>query len=123
MGAFAGVALLLAAIGIYGVTGYSVAQRTREIGIRMALGADARATVVMVLRSGLSLAGAGVATGVGAAALLAPTLEALLFGVKPLDPLTFVTVPVVLLAVAPAATYVPARRATKVDPMLALRSE
>ncbi|MGE5243124.1 MAG: ADOP family duplicated permease [Betaproteobacteria bacterium] len=123
MGAFACVALLLAAVGIYGVTAYSVAQRTREIGIRMALGADPRATQAMVLRAGLGLVGIGLAIGAAAAAALAPALRALLFGVEPLDPITFAAVSLLLMAVTAAATYIPARRATKVDPMLALRNE
>jgi predicted permease len=123
IGAFAAIALLLAAIGIYGVTAYTVAQRTREIGIRMALGADAGATSRMVLRSGLGLAGLGVAIGIAGAAALAPMLEALLFGVKPIDVPTFASVALLLLVVAALATYLPARRAARVDPMLALRAE
>ena len=123
MASLAGMALLLAAIGIYGVVAYSVAQRTQEIGIRLALGADGRAVVGMILRRGMALAGAGVAIGTAAAAALAPMLGALLFGVKPLDAPTFVSVALLLLAVAALATYLPARRATKVDPMLALRQE
>jgi putative ABC transport system permease protein len=123
MAAFAFLALLLASIGIYGVTSYAVAQRTREIGIRIALGADAHATARMVLRSGLRLAALGVAIGTAAAAVLAPALGALLFGVKPLDGPTYAAVALMLMIVAAGATWIPARRATKVDPMLALRAE
>ncbi len=120
---FAGMALLLAAIGIYGVVAYSVAQRTQEIGIRTALGADAGLVVRLIVREGLRLAGLGIAIGLGGAALLAPSLGALLYGVKPLDAPTFVAVALLLLAVAVAATYIPARRAARVDPTIALRSE
>ncbi len=123
MAGFAGMALLLAAIGIYGVVAYSVAQRTQEIGIRTALGADAGRVVRLVLREGLALAALGVAIGTVAAAALAPMLKTLLYGVKPLDAPTFAAVAVLLLSVAVAATYVPARRAARVDPTLALRSE
>jgi putative ABC transport system permease protein len=123
MAGLAAMALLLAAIGIYGVVAYSVAQRTQEIGIRLALGADGGAVVGMIVRRGMALAGLGVVIGTCAAAALAPLLGALLFGVKPLDPPTFASVALLLLGVAALATYVPARRATKVDPMLALRSE
>lgn len=123
MTAFAGIALLLAMIGIYGVVAYAVAQRTHEIGVRMALGADAAAVVQMMVRSGAALALLGVAIGAAAAAALAPTLKALLFGVKPLDAPSFISAGLVLLIVAIAATYLPARRATRVDPLIAIRSE
>ncbi len=123
MGAFACVALLLAAVGIYSVTAYSVAQRTREIGIRMALGADPRATAGMVLRSGLLLVAIGIVIGSGVAVMLAPAVEALLFGVRPVDPPTFAAVALLLMGVAVVATYFPARRAAHVDPMRALRNE
>lgn len=120
---FAMLALVLAAIGVYGVMAYSVAQRTQEIGIRMALGASSAGVAQMVLRSALGLAIMGVGMGAVAAAGLTPLLKSLLFGVKPLDGLTFAVVAVGLLAVAALASYVPARRATKVDPMVALRYE
>ena len=123
MASLAAMALLLAAIGIYGVVAYSVAQRTQEIGIRLALGASPSAVVGMIVRGGLGLAIVGVAIGTAAAAALAPALESLLFGVKPLDAPTFASVAVLLLAVAALATYIPARRATQVDPMTALRNE
>jgi predicted permease len=123
MSGFAAMALVLATIGIYGVVAYSVARRTREIGIRMTLGADPRAVVWMVLRGGLTLAVIGIALGTVAAAALSPALTSLLFGVKPLDPLTFASVSFLLLVVTALATYVPARRATRVDPSVALRCE
>jgi putative ABC transport system permease protein len=120
---FAAMALLLAAIGIYGVVGYAVAQRTREIGVRTALGADAGRVVRLILGEGVRLAALGIAIGTTVAALLAPLLRALLFGVKPLDTPTFAAVALLLLSVAVTATYVPARRAAHVDPTIALRSE
>ena len=123
MGSLAAMALLLAAIGIYGVVAYSVAQRTQEIGIRLALGANSTAVVGMIVRRGMALAAIGIALGAVAAAAIAPMLRSLLFGVKPLDAPTFAAVAVLLLAVAALATYVPARRATSVDPMTALRAE
>ena len=123
VGAFAGVAVLLAAIGIYGVVAYMVEQRTNEIGIRMALGAGQGSVLGMVARHGLLLAGAGVVAGLGAAFGLMRFMEKLLYGVKPSDPLTFGAVAFVLLAVAGIACIVPALRATRVDPVIALRSE
>jgi putative ABC transport system permease protein len=120
---FAGVALLLAAIGIYGLMAYSVQQRTREIGIRMALGARPNNVLLLVLREGLSLALVGTALGILGAVWLTQAIESLLFRVSPNDPLTFTFVAILLLGVAIAATYIPARRATKVDPIVALRSE
>ena len=120
---FAALALVLAAIGIYGVMNYLVSQRTREIGIRVALGAGRGAVVGMVLRHGMLLVSAGMAAGVGAALILARTIRGMLFGVSANDPLTFVSVPVFLAAVALAACYLPARRAASVDPLVALRQE
>ncbi|MDE3156267.1 MAG: ABC transporter permease [Acidobacteriota bacterium] len=120
---FAVLALVLAAVGVFGVIAYSVAQRTQEIGIRLALGADAGAVARMVLRGGVGLALAGVAIGGTAAAGLAPLLRSLLYGVGPFDPPTFIGAALVLLGVAAAATYVPARRASRIDPQVALRSE
>jgi putative ABC transport system permease protein len=121
--AFALVALLLAAVGIYGVMTYLVTLRTREIGIRMALGASARTVVGMVVARGMVLALVAIALGVAGAAALTRTLGTLLFGVGPLDPLTFVAAACVLGAVALLASYLPARRAARVDPVVALADE
>src|SRR5207248_4107352 len=123
MGGFAAVSLLLAAVGIYGVIAYSVTQRTHEIGVRMALGASTTNVLGMVLRAGLLLAVVGIALGSIAAMALAPLLKSLLYGVRPLDAATFAAVAAGLAAVALLASYIPARRATKVDPMVALRYE
>jgi putative ABC transport system permease protein len=120
---FAGVALLLAAIGIYGLMAYSVQQRTQEIGIRMALGASPEKVRGMVVRQGMLLAGIGVAIGVGAALGLTRLMAGMIYGVKTWDPTAFVTVAVLLSAVSLLATYVPARRASRVDPMVSLRYE
>jgi len=120
---FAAVGLLLAAIGIYGVMAYAVAERTRELGIRIALGADAATVWRLVLGEAGALAGAGVACGVIGALGATRLIRSLLFGVTPTDALTFTAISVLLVAVALAASYAPARRATKVDPMIALRYE
>ncbi len=117
------IALLLAAIGLYGVMSYSVSRRTREIGIRMALGAERRAVLQLILRQGLWLTGIGLALGLLAALFLTRLLQSLLYGVGVTDPLTFVGVAFLLAAVALLACWIPARRATRVDPMIALRHE
>jgi predicted permease len=123
LGVFAAIALLLAAVGIYGVMSYSVEQRTHEIGIRVALGANRRDTLSLVLLQALRMTMAGIAVGVAAAFGLTRLLRAELFGVKPSDPVTFAVVPVVLLAIALAGAYIPALRASRVDPLVALQHE
>jgi putative ABC transport system permease protein len=119
--AFGTLALTLAAIGVYGVLAYDVGQRKQEIGIRMALGADRGRVLHMVLASGMTLTLAGIALGVVLAAVMARAAAGLLFGVSPYDPVTYVAFAAMLMATAVAAAYFPARRATKVDPMTALR--
>ncbi len=121
--AFAALALVLASIGIYGVMAYSVAQRTQEIGVRMALGAQAHDVIAMVLRHGLGLIASGLAVGLVAAYFTAQLLAGSLYGVSPHDPPTFAAVPVLLTLVALLACYLPSLRATKVDPIIAMRAD
>jgi putative ABC transport system permease protein len=123
IGLFAGLALALAAVGIYGVIAYSVKQRTQEIGIRMTLGAQRSDVLRLVVGQGMKLALAGVALGLAGALALAQVLAKLLFQVKPTDPLTLFGVVLLLVAVAFLACYLPARRASRIDPMVALRHE
>jgi ABC-type antimicrobial peptide transport system permease subunit len=119
----AGVSLLLGVVGIYGVIRYHAAQRTREIGIRMAIGAQTGHVRWLFLRQGLVLTFGGIAIGLGAAILLTRVISALLFGVGPMDPVTYVAASAGLFAVAALATYLPARRASAIDPIIALRSD
>jgi putative ABC transport system permease protein len=123
LGVFSVLALVLAAVGIYGVLAYSVAQRTREIGVRMALGAREATVATMVVREALGVVGIGLAIGVAGALALTRVLASLLYEVSPTDPLTFAGVTIVLAAVAVSASYLPARRAARVDPIVALRSD
>jgi predicted permease len=123
LGVFAGFALVLAVIGVYGVMSRLVAQGSRDIGVRMALGAERSGILLMVLRQGTELTLAGVVAGLIGAAALTRVMASLLFGISTTDPITFLIVPVVLIATAMLATYIPALRATRVDPTVALREE
>ena len=123
LGIAGSMALLLGVVGIYGVISYSISKRTREIGIRMALGAQQQTVRGMFLQQGLWLVAIGIAGGLAAAVPLARFLSTLLFGVSPLDPTTYGAVSLVLIASALLATYLPTRRATRVEPVDALRSE
>jgi ABC-type antimicrobial peptide transport system permease subunit len=120
---FAGAALLLAGLGLYGVVSYSVAQRQQEIGVRVALGAQRADVLRPILREGLVLTAGGLAGGLVAAFAFTRVMQALLFGVEPTDPLTLAAVSLFLGIVALVASYIPARRATRLDPVVALRSE
>jgi len=123
LGTFATLAVLLALIGVFGVISYSVSQRTREIGIRMALGARGADVSRLVIREGMLLAGIGIVIGIGGALMLTRLLSSMLFGVKPHDVPTFAAVSALLAGAALLAAWLPARRAAKVDPMIALRYE
>ena len=123
LGAFAIVAVFLAAVGLYGVVAYSVSQRTQEIGLRMAIGAQARDVLTMILGGGMRLAAIGVAIGLAGALALSRLLRTLLFGVQPMDPASYLLTAAILTIVAALACYLPARRATRVDPIVALRNE
>jgi putative ABC transport system permease protein len=123
MGAFAAIAVLLSAVGVYGVLAYAVGQRTREFGVRTALGARSRDVLALVLRQGLGLTSIGIGIGLAGALALTRYLEGMLYGVTPLDPLTYVAVVALFAAVTSIASYVPARRATRIDPLMALRYE
>jgi ABC-type antimicrobial peptide transport system permease subunit len=123
LGTFAALALLLSSIGIYGVISYLVGERTHEIGIRMALGAQRKNVLTLVLGEGMKLVLLGASIGIAAALGLSRLMAGMLYGVSATDPLTFAAVPTVLLGVAMLACYIPARRAMRVDPMTALRYE
>ena len=120
---FAGLAVLLAAIGLYGVMSFSVAQRTREIGIRVALGAQRSDVLRLVVNQGMLFVGSGVAAGLIGSIGLTRLMSALLFGVSPTDAGTFTSVAILLAGIAFLACWIPARRATRVDPIIALRTE
>jgi putative ABC transport system permease protein len=123
LSSFAAVALLLAAIGIYGVLAYLVTQRTREIGIRIAVGARRSDVLRLVMREGMSPIAVGACLGVGGSLVAARAVRSLLFGVTPLDPVSLAAAPALLAIVALTACYFPARRAARVDPLVALREE
>ena len=123
IGLFALTALLLAGLGIYGVISYLVSERTHEIGIRLALGAQRSDILRMVVRQGLGLAIAGAAVGLVCALIVSHLMAGLLYGVRPTDPVTFVGVALLLIGVALLACYIPARRAIRVDPLVALRHD
>ena len=121
--AFAVLALILAAVGIYGLVSYSVSQRTHEIGIRIALGAQRGHVLALILRTGVVLAVSGILIGVAGALIITRLLTSLLYGVTPTDPMTFVIVSIALFGIAVAACLIPARRATRVEPLVALRHD
>ena len=121
--AFAAIALVLAAVGVYGVIAYSVSQRTREIGVRVALGAQRRNVLRLILGDGAVLAAAGIGIGLAGALGVTRFMRAMLYGVTPFDAVSFVTVTMVLTAIVFVASYVPARRVARVDPVEVLRQE
>ena len=123
MAAFATLALVLGSVGLYAVVAFTVSRRTHELGLRMALGARPADVLRLVLGQGFKLTVLGVGMGIAGALGLTRFLSSLLYGVRPTDPLTFIALPVLLMSVALLASYIPARRATKVDPMVALRYE
>jgi putative ABC transport system permease protein len=120
---FAVAALALASLGIYGLVSYAVAQRTREIGVRMALGARSGDVLRLVMGQGMKLALAGVALGLVASVALTRTIKSLLFGVSTIDPVTFAALPLLVMLIGMLACWIPARRATRVDPLIALKYE
>ena len=121
LGLFALIALFLASVGLYGVVAYSVSQRTQEIGVRMAIGAQGRDVMRMIVGGGMKLALIGVAIGIAGALALARVVSTMLYEVTPFDPISYTVTPVLLLVVAVLACYIPARRAMRIDPILALR--
>src|ERR1035438_8300518 len=122
-GSLGALGMLLACIGVYGVVSYAVSRRVREIGIRMTLGADAREVKRLILRQAMRPVVIGALIGTAGFAAVSQILKSMLFGISPHDPVAFVVVPLILMSVALVASYIPARRATKVDPMIALRYE
>jgi ABC-type antimicrobial peptide transport system permease subunit len=123
VGSISALAFVLSAIGVYGMLSFWATQRTREIGLRLAMGASRDGILKMMLREGMAPVAWGVAIGLGASFLVTRVIAGLLYGVSPMDPVTLAATPVLLLAVALAACYLPARRATLIDPLAALRSE
>jgi len=123
LGIAASIALCISVVGIYGVIAYAATQRTREIGVRMALGAQVGDVRKMFLRHGLALAATGIVLGIAVAVVITRVMAAFLFGVGPMDPMTYAVVSAVLAAIALLATYLPARRAARIDPVVALRAE
>jgi len=123
VGAFGLIGILLAAIGLYGLLAFSVAQQSREIAVHLALGAEPRQVRRMIVMRGLRLTGAGLLVGLFGAAGVAQLLSSLLFGISPFDPVTYLTIAVILMAVATVACWLPARRAAATDPVVALRAE
>jgi ABC-type antimicrobial peptide transport system permease subunit len=121
--AFAAVALLLTTLGVHGLVAYSVAQRTREIGVRMALGAESRSVLLLVTQRELRLAAMGIVLGVAGAFVLTQAIRAMLYGTSPTDPVIFIGAAALLVAVMVVASYLPARRATRINPVIALRAE
>jgi putative ABC transport system permease protein len=123
LGLFAAMATLIAVVGIYGVMSYTVAQRAPEIGIRLALGAARRDVIAVVMRQGMTMVGAGMVLGLAASAAITRVLRTLLFGVSPTDPLVFGAIALLVAATAAVTIYLPARRASRLDPLTMLRSE